>query len=219
MSSNNPQGGPVDDSAVATDRDGLLVALGEYRRARRSFLASLGCHSSNRDPLAEFAERLAVSVLGGQLALNRVQKGYDFEDEEGNKVQVKYLANSSGRWVNEHEIDFRSGCDRWALLIVEDLDAKSLVVFSKSGLRHVCAALGKRHSNQDLTLQLTQANYRAIANSPERFEPWGVAWIDLTRSRREKEDTRASPGARRCTTSDRADPVTSEITVPFDHQS
>lgn len=192
MSSNNPQGGPAGDSAVATDRDRLLVALGEYRRARRSFLASLGCHSSNRDPLAEFAERLAVSVFGGQLAPNRVQKGYDFEDDDGNKVQVKYLANSSGRWVNEHEIDFRSGCDRWALLIVEDLDAKSLVVFSKSGLRHVCTALGKRHSNQDLTLQLTQANYRTIVNAPQRFEPWGVVWIDLTGSQQELVETLTS---------------------------
>lgn len=53
--------------ALSTKRDALsgraelLGALGEYRLARQRFLQALGCASSNRDPLAEFAERLARS--------------------------------------------------------------------------------------------------------------------------------------------------------------
>ncbi|MHB2021537.1 MAG: hypothetical protein ACYCW6_31790 [Candidatus Xenobia bacterium] len=46
----------------------LLKALREYRVARQTLLRALGCSISNRDPLAEFAERLAAAVLGGTLA-------------------------------------------------------------------------------------------------------------------------------------------------------
>jgi hypothetical protein len=157
----------------------LVASLRTYRAARQEFLAFLGCKESNRDPLAEFAERIAQAVLGGELATSRVQKGHDLVIETGETVQVKYLANPEGTWVNEHPVDFRGGCDRYALLIVEALDAKALVVFSREGLAGVCSELGKRHPNQDLTLQFTQANYRAIATRPARFEPFGVTFVQL----------------------------------------
>jgi hypothetical protein len=99
--------------------------------------------------------------------------------ESGETVQVKYLANPEGTWVNEHPVDFRGGCDRYALLIVEALDAKALVVFSREGLAGACSELGKRHPNQDPTLQFTRANYQAIATRPERFEPFGVTFVQL----------------------------------------
>ena len=117
--------------------------------------------------------------VGGALATSRVQKGHDLVTETGETVQVKYLANPEGTWVNEHPVDFRGGCDRYALLIVEALDAKALVVFSREGLAGVCSELGKRHPNQELTLQFTRANYQAIATRPERFEPFGVTFVQL----------------------------------------
>jgi hypothetical protein len=157
----------------------LVASLRTYRAARREFLAFLGCKKSNRDPLAEFAERIAQAVLGGSLATSRVQTGHDLVTENGETVQVKYLANPEGTWVNEHPVDFRGGCDRYALLIVEALDAKALVVFSREGLAGACSELGKRHPNQDLTLQFTRANYREIATKPERFEPFGVTLVQL----------------------------------------
>jgi hypothetical protein len=92
-------------------------------------------------------------------------------------VRVKYLANPEGTWVNEHPVDLREGCDRYALLIVEALDAKALVVFSRKGLAR--SELGKRHSNQHLTLQSTRANYQAIATRPGPFEPFGVTFVQL----------------------------------------
>jgi hypothetical protein len=92
---------------------------------------------------------------------------------------VRYLANSGDTWVNEHLVDFRPGCDRYALLVVEDLDARSMLVFSREGLSAVCAALGKRHGDQDTTLQFTRANYRAIAAEPDRFGRHGVTFVPL----------------------------------------
>lgn len=84
----------------------LLRALGEYRNARKNFLETLGCQSSNRDPLSEFAERIVHAILGGELASSRTQKGYALVTAAGEKIQVKYLANSGDVWVNEHEIRF-----------------------------------------------------------------------------------------------------------------
>lgn len=157
----------------------LLTALRSYRAARREFLSYLGCDGSNRDPLAEFSERIAHAVLGGTLATSRVQKGYDLVTEAGEKVQVKYLANPADAWVNEHDVDFGGGCDRYALLIVEALDAKALLVFSKDGIKDVCSELKKIHPNQDRLLKLTRRDYLALAASPERFEQFGVNFVPL----------------------------------------
>ena len=69
------------------------------------------------------------------------------------------------------------------------MDAYS-VVFSESLLpvtviqlparrlaEEVGAALGKRHPNQDVTLQLTRANYVRLIGEPRTFRPLGVrAW-------------------------------------------
>lgn len=90
-----------------TDGIDLLRALRDYRTARRALLEVLGCTASNRDPLAEFAERLAAVLLGGTMAKNRVQRGWDVMTPTGRRVQVRYLANPSGEWVNGHQVDFR----------------------------------------------------------------------------------------------------------------
>ena len=56
----------------------------------------LGIPTSNRDPLAEFSERLVAALLSGALAPNRVQAGYDVTLPVGGTVQVKYLADPEG---------------------------------------------------------------------------------------------------------------------------
>ena len=173
-----PQVTPAD--AINPEVGRLLDALRAYRRARDEFLNSLGCAESNRDPFSEFAEKLAVGAVGGTLAESRTQKGWDFMDLEDRRVQVRYLANPVDRWVNEHVVDFRDGgCDRYALVIFEGLDAKSLLVFDHGYLAAVCTALGKRHIDQEDTLGLTQANYRAITGDPARFAELGVQFVDL----------------------------------------
>jgi hypothetical protein len=164
------------------DSAALLVALADYRTARRRFLELLGCAPSNRDPLAEFAERLAQTVLGGEIAANRVQKAYDLVTAEGETVQVRYLANPARRWVNGHVVDFRSGVDLYALLIVEDLDAKVLLVFTRSGLPGLCTAFAKRHAEAGTTFQFLEANYRAMAASPARYQALGLTFVDLRSS-------------------------------------
>lgn len=130
----------------------------------------LGCAGSNRDPFSEFAERMAVAALGGTLAASRTQKGWDFIDPDGHRVQVRYLANPSVPWVNGHVVDFRGGgCDRYALVVFEALDARSLIVFDHAYLADVGHALGKRHPDQEDVLQLGQANYLALIADPYRL--------------------------------------------------
>lgn len=167
-------------STTSADVESLLGALSAYRRARVEFLEAIDCVGSNRDPFAEFAERIALAALGGTMATSRTQKGWDFTDPQGLRVQVRYLANPAGRWVNEHRVDFRgAGCERYALLIIEAFEPKALVVFDAERLGSVCAVLGKRHGGQEHTLQLTQANYRALVSDPARFVELGVQVADL----------------------------------------
>lgn len=158
----------------------MLNALRTYREARGTFLRALGCDTSNRDPFAEFSEHLVAGLLDAELAASRVQKGYDATTADGDRVQVRYLANPGDRWVNEHLIDFRADCDRYALVVFEAFDPKSVVVFRRATLGAVCAALGKRHPNQDVVLQLTQRNYRQLLAERDDFTRHGVEVTDLT---------------------------------------
>jgi hypothetical protein len=168
-----------DLTIVASDVNELLAALSQYRSARSAFLSVLGCAESNRDPFAEFAERLAHAVLGGELAASRVQKNYDLTTPSGEQVQVRYLANPRDRWVNEHYVDFRAPCDRYALLVVEGFDPKALIVFTRSTIAAVCSALVKRHPNQESGLALTRRNYLQLRAEPEQFALLGVQVVAL----------------------------------------
>ena len=158
----------------------MLNALQAYRHARATGLQALGCDTSNRDPFAEFSEHLVAGLLDAELAASRVQKGYDVTTPDGDRVQVRYLANPGGRWVSEHLVDFRADCDRYALVVFEAFDPRSVVVFNHSTLPDVCAALGERHPNQDVVLQLTQRNYRQLLADHREFARLGVVVTDLT---------------------------------------
>jgi hypothetical protein len=167
--------------AEVNDVGALLEALAKYRAARTDFLDALGCRGSNRDPFAEFGECLALVAIGGSMATSRTQKGWDFTDPAGQRVQVRYLANPQGPWVNEHLVDFRSGgCDRYALLVVEAFEPKALLVFDGDHMASVGAALGKRHGDQERTLQLTQVNYKALMAAPGAFAELGVQVLNLS---------------------------------------
>jgi hypothetical protein len=160
------------------DTGRILAGLGDYRRARAAFLDVLGCPSSNRDPLAELSERLVAALLGGTLPESRVQRGYDVI-ANGERIQVRYLANPSGRWVNEHVVDLRGDCDAYALVVVEALDPRHVLVFRRNGLGDVCRTLGKRHPHQERTLQLTHRNYQQIVTAPAHFKEFGADVFDL----------------------------------------
>lgn len=153
----------------------LLASLAGYRRARQTLLEHLGLGDSNRDPLAEASEHLVAALLGGTLATNRVQKGWDLVTPDGQRVQVRYLANPGDRWVNEHLVDFRGdGCDRYALVVFEALQPKAVLVFSGGQMETVADALGKRHGHRDVTLQLTRRNYLHLLDDPAGFRAMGV---------------------------------------------
>lgn len=153
----------------------LVDALDAYRDARRSFLEKVGCRpDSMRDPLAEFAELLVAALTGDRLADSPVQKGWDLMAEDGKTTQVRYVANPRGRWVNGHEVRFEPGVDQYALVLYEALEPTAVLIFSNFRLGDVCRVLGKRHGNQDRTLQLTPDNIRRLRNERAEFAPLGV---------------------------------------------
>ncbi len=153
----------------------LMGALDEYRAARAAFLVRLGLPASNRDPLAEFSERLVAMLLSGRLPESRVQEGYDvLAGPSDARVQVRYLANPAGSWVNEHVIKMKKSLDYYALVIFEALQPVAVLVFPKETLAAVCEALGKRHPAQDTTLQFTQHNFTQIRGVRERYARHGV---------------------------------------------
>lgn len=162
----------------------LLDDLSAYRRARVAFLAALGC-SSNRDPLAEFAERLVAAWLGGTLAASPVQRGWDLELENRERVEVRYLANPIDSWVNEHRVQFPAepapadpGALAWyALACFEGFELRAVVAFPRYAMAAVCAALGKRHPDQDRILQLTHTNFRQLLAEQSRFEELGLRFL------------------------------------------
>jgi hypothetical protein len=55
----------------------LRAAFERYARGRAELLEAIGVSGSNRDPLAEFSERLVAALLEGDVATNRVQRGWD----------------------------------------------------------------------------------------------------------------------------------------------
>ena len=170
--------GPASPTA-GDQAERLLAALAGYRQGRRRLLASLGCPASNRDPLAEFSERLVAVLLGGTLAASRVQKGHDLVTSAGETIQVRYLANTSAAWVNEHTVSFNQHLDRYALVIFEDFDPKAVLVFPREAMGAICAMLGKRHPNQARTLQLTHRNYQQLLIERERFAQSGMNILHL----------------------------------------
>ena len=96
--------------------------------------------------------------------------------DNGKKVQVKYLANPSGKWRNEHHICFDENLDDYGLIIFEDLMPKTLICFKKDSLENVCTKLQKRHKNLKTTLQFTQKNYKKDMLSNAKMSLKLLAW-------------------------------------------
>ncbi len=155
----------------------LTAALRAYREARKLLLSTLALPMSNRDPLAEWAEHLVAALTGGQLAQSRVNPHYDLTNPAGETVQVRYLANTSRTWVNEHRVGTRAGVWWYALVLVEDFAPIGVLMFPQD-LTEICSALRKRHPVQTTTLQLTRRDATAILDDPSRFEDLGMRiWL------------------------------------------
>lgn len=159
------------------ERARLLTALDTYRLARQQMMTSLGLPRSNRDPLAEWSEQFVCTLLGGALAASRVQAAYDLTAPNGERVQVRYLANPADGWVNEHRVQSVAGVNGYALVLFEAFQPSGVLLFP-AHLSAVCAVLSKRHPAQDVSLQFTRANWQAICAEPSRFAALGVrVWL------------------------------------------
>lgn len=155
----------------------LCAALDRYRPARQQLLATLGLGASNRDPLAEWSEHFVAALTGGLLAASRVQALYDLSVPGGQTVQVRYLANPGVTWVNEHHVRNLPGADRYALVLFEAFEAVAVLMFP-TDLTAVGAALGKRHGDQQATLQFTRRNWWSIRDDPDHYRGLGLAvWL------------------------------------------
>ncbi|GAA2115349.1 hypothetical protein [Nocardioides furvisabuli] len=149
--------------------------LGGLPEARLNLLRTLDLPASNRDPLSEFAEQFVAALTDCTLAPSRVQTGWDVALRDGAKVQVRYLANTSGGgWVNEHLVRRIADVDWYALVIIEDFGVSGVAMFPCTGLAVVAFALGKRHGDTENTLQFTRLNWLAIRGEPDRFRALGV---------------------------------------------
>lgn len=155
----------------------LTAALRVYREARKLLLATLNLPMSNRDPLAEWAEHFVAAVTGGMLEGSRVHPDCDLTTPAKETVQVRYLANTSQTWVNEHRVAMKPG-DRWyALVLIEDFTPTAVLMFPQD-LTQICMALGKAHPDQVTSLQLTRRNAAAICDDPGGFELLGMRiWL------------------------------------------
>lgn len=156
--------------------DELLTALAEYREARLRLLDLLEVPVSNRDPLAEFAERLVAALTGGSFPANRNQPGWDVRLPEDATVQVKYLANgAAGRWVNEHRVRWVAGADWYAVVLIEDFVVTGVLMFPTGGLSPIGTALGKRGAGAlDDGWDLTRVNWVSIRDDASRFRALGM---------------------------------------------
>lgn len=177
----------------------LRGAFTAYARGRQTLLDAIGLGASNRDPLSEFSEQLIAALLEGELAKNRVQRGWDLRTPDGRKVQVKYLANPGGgeTWINEIAIGFGTGPDDpddFAVVFYEALLPASAIVFGRERLLEVCQRLRKRHPNQERTLQLTQVNYREILADRSGFALLGIQVFDLQALAEEAVEDAAEAG-------------------------
>ncbi|WP_034273171.1 hypothetical protein [Haloechinothrix halophila] len=164
----------------------LLSELETYRAARERLLRMLGPRMSNRDPLTEFAEHLVAAWMGGRLADNPVQAHWDIELLDGARVQAKCLLNTAtngqAAWVNEHVVRSVPGVDWYALVIFEGFRVSGIVAFP-SELGAICGALGKRHGEQETTLQFGRRNWLTICADPDRFRRLGLRlWLSTENS-------------------------------------
>ncbi len=158
-----------------SDLSRVLAAFKRYAEVRNALLDELQLkRRSNRDPLAEFSEWLVAKLVKGTLADSPVQPDWDVLTPDGEKIQVKYLANPADSWVNEHYIHVSDGMDSYAIVIFEALLPQAVVMFPARNLAAVGNRLYKRHGDLDTTLQFTRANYCQICNDPDGFKVLGV---------------------------------------------
>ena len=147
----------------------------KYVDARNALLNELNLsRKSNRDPLSEFSEWLVKELVGGILASSPIQKDWDVQTPNGETYQVKYLANSTEKWVNEHPVSVNEAMKYYALVIFEDLLPKAVIIFPANNLARIGELLKKKHPNLDKTLQFTKANYTQIIKNTAHFSAENV---------------------------------------------
>ena len=158
----------------------IVSLLPRYVDARQSLLRAVGATNSNRDPLSELAETVVAQLLDGVPAKNRVNKGWDLKRSDERTVEVKYVANGSGSWINGHDIRFLAGRDEHALVLIVDLVPQVLLVFDQASATRCYEGLNKRHErHDDYRLLLTGEMLRKVWNKELDLTTYSVEVIPL----------------------------------------
>jgi hypothetical protein len=161
------------------EKQRLINLFLKYRNERKNILKTIEREKSNRDPLCEFAEKIASVILDARRAENPVQKGFDMIDNQGKKIDVKFLSNPKDSWVNWHVIYASDLRDQEALVYYEDLEPKFMFVFELERIGKLTKALGKRHKDLDTSLQFTKTDYIKLTSDPKKYKEYGVKVFDL----------------------------------------
>ena len=179
--------------------DVLMETWSRYRPARLDLLSRLHRPKSLRDPVCEWSEMLVKQLLHGRFpvkpdqSIDPVRKDYDVVlDKDGTQVQIKSLSNLSGKWVNEHLIQFTGSVGAYAIVFFTDLRPETVLIFPKQQLKHICERLRKRHPKQDTELQLTQRNFGQILAEKRAFAYLGIRIWCYDDSQRQWEEWKAS---------------------------
>jgi hypothetical protein len=173
----------IDPKIVDTFRD--------YVAVRKQLLESVEAEGSNRDPLAELAERMAAVLLDAVPAKSRVNKGWDVRRRDGRTVEVKYVANSSDSWVNGHDVSFPPGRDEHALVVIVNLVPQFLLVFNEVSATRCYEGMKKSHDRgHDKKLGITPEMLRDMWNGKLDLTRFSVEVLKLPWSSKEPSQER-----------------------------
>ncbi|MEX2719787.1 MAG: hypothetical protein Q6370_026200 [Candidatus Sigynarchaeota archaeon] len=87
---------------------------------------------SFKDPKVDFSEWIVKTLLDGELAQNKSERGFDVIDSKKRRIQVKGIAkdpvNRNGYIVTQKDLrnNPSTGATHWAFLFYEDLIPKEL---------------------------------------------------------------------------------------------
>ncbi|MET9880388.1 hypothetical protein ABZZ36_38150 [Actinacidiphila glaucinigra] len=90
------------------------------------------------------------------------------ESPNEEKVQVRYLANASVPWANEHLVHRLPGVDWYVLVLFKAFEVVGVASFPPD-LTAICAALDKQHPHQERHLQFTRCNWLTVRDHVEAY--------------------------------------------------
>ncbi len=166
----------------------------QYRYCRRTFLREVGRKAGERadwadyqgDPIPRFCESLVCAAVGGKLAANRSQQGWDIERPDGRHVQVKVLRTRENV-QNDLRLDPTDGTDDFAVVFFENYRPATLIVIPNSALTSVRTELRGSSKRKSTTLVLRRKDRHPLIAIAKGSNKLGIEVFELP-ARNEQHD-------------------------------